>query len=502
MLQLPKLQVDLLTRLSKSNEPTPIDRLAGELDVATPHVYGALVALSELGLCTLDERRSLDVRLGKRGCDYQRTGLPEKTIIRSMKTFPDPSIKIPEIAIAARLTEKQVGETLKILLQKGWIQKDGKQLKLTSAGRQAADRVDRDEQLFDQLREGSLTDRVADEAIRLFEQRPGFLDTRERTEHRASISPTGVDRLQQGLKAVHETNQLTHEMLRNGTWREATFRAYDVALAAKPLFPGKPHPFRRILQETRRAFLELGFDEVESPLVESSFWNFDALFQPQDHPARDMQDTFYVGRPASVAIADDHLLSAVRAAHETGGDTGSVGWRYPWRRDVAERPVLRTHTTAATIRALAQNPVAPRKIFCVGPVFRRETIDYKHLPVFHQVDGIIVDPQASLSSLLGTLDAFYRKMGFKKFQFRPSYFPYTEPSIEIFVFLEEKKEWVEMGGAGIFRPEVTQPLGCRDPVLAWGLGMERLAMFRYGLTDIREIYLSRLDWLRGAPLCR
>ena len=104
--------------------------------------------------------------------------------------------------------------------------------------------------------------------------------------------------------------------------------------------------------------------------------------------------------------------------------------------------------------------------------------------------------------MLGTLEAFYRKMGFTKFQFRPAFFPYTEPSVEIFVWSEKKSDWVEMGGAGMFRPEVTEPLGCTSPVLAWGLGLERLAMFTYDLSSIGELYRARLSWLKGVDLCR
>jgi len=148
------------------------------------------------------------------------------------------------------------------------------------------------------------------------------------------------------------------------------------------------------------------------------------------------------------------------------------------------------------------NPRPPRKVFCVGPVFRRETIDYKHLPVFHQVDGIVIDEKASFAALLTLLSTFYKKMGFDRIQFRPAFFPYTEPSVEVFVWMESRSDWVEMGGSGIFRPEVTEPLGCRVPVLAWGLGLDRLAMFRYGLKDIRELYLSHLDWLEEVPQCR
>ncbi|MBM4320496.1 MAG: phenylalanine--tRNA ligase subunit alpha, partial [Deltaproteobacteria bacterium] len=285
-------------------------------------------------------------------------------------------------------------------------------------------------------------------------------------------------------------------------WREVQLRPYDVTLATARVYPGKSHPFQRILAETRRAFLELGFTEYASPLVESSFWDFDALFQPQDHPAREMQDTFYVARPARTQLPDQAYLDEVARTHEHGGSTGSLGWRYRFDPELATRPVLRTHSTAATIRALAADPQAPRKVFTVGQVFRREAIDYKHLPVFHQVDGIVVDERASFATLLGVLDAFYRKMGFARFTFRPGFFPYTEPSVEIYVWLEGRRDWVEMGGAGVFRPEVTEPTGCTSPVLAWGLGLERVAMFRHGLTDIRDLYLADLDWLKGAPLCR
>jgi phenylalanyl-tRNA synthetase alpha chain len=118
------------------------------------------------------------------------------------------------------------------------------------------------------------------------------------------------------------------------------------------------------------------------------------------------------------------------------------------------------------------------------------------------VDGIIVDPHASLASLKGTLAAFYGKMGFSKVEFRPSFFPYTEPSAEVLIYLESRKDWVEMGGSGIFRPEVTRPLGITDRVLAWGLGLERLAMMIHDLPSIGEIYFSHMPWLREAPLCR
>jgi len=216
-----------------------------------------------------------------------------------------------------------------------------------------------------------------------------------------------------------------------------------------------------------------------------------------------MQDTFYVARPERCRLPDNALVERVRATHENGGDTGSSGWQYRWNRELAHRPVLRTHTTAATIRALARHARGkPGKYFIIGPVFRRETADYKHLPVFHQVDGIIVDPAASLVTLIGTLSAFYQKMGFPKVKVVPSFFPYTEPSAEVLLYLESRGDWVEMGGSGVFRPEVTLPVGITDRVLAWGLGLERLAMLSHNLDSIGALYYATMPWLREEPLCR
>jgi len=197
----------------------------------------------------------------------------------------------------------------------------------------------------------------------------------------------------------------------------------------------------------------------------------------------------------------ERLVDRVRSVHENGGDTGSRGWEIPWSPELAQKTVLRTHTTAATARALAKNPEGPQRVFCVGRVFRREAITYKHLPVFTQVDGIIIDEAGTFSNLLGTLGAFYEGMGFTNYEFRPAFFPYTEPSVEVFIYYEPKKSWIEMGGAGVFRPEVTRPLGCKVPVLAWGLGLERLAMLRHGVSHMRDLYLPDIQWLKEAPIC-
>ena len=240
----------------------------------------------------------------------------------------------------------------------------------------------------------------------------------------------------------------------------------------------------------------MGFTEIEGDYVESAFWNMDALFIPQDHPARELQDTLYLDDPKSFLLDDEEAVAAVKAVHETGGDTGSTGWRYDWSREVAQQALLRTHTTVSTIRYLSEHREPPVRVFAVGRVFRREALDATHLPEFTQVEGIIMEEEASFGMLIGVLKEFYRRMGFPDVRVRPAYFPYTEPSMEIEVKFGDR--WLELGGSGIFRPEVTAPFGIDTPVLAWGLGLERLAMLRLGLKDIRMLYQSDLEWLKTA----
>lgn len=505
----PETQYRLLEELGRRGEPVAIATLAEDLALDQAQVAAAALTLEQEGLLSVSEESYEELRVGRRARPYLPEGLPERRVLEALAEAGE-ALEIPEAARRSGLSPKEVGQSLRWLDRRGWAVKTGKEIRVAGAGLEARTGLDPDEELLRRLHERgpARAEVLAGEGLHLaearglLEGRAGFLEVRERVIRRLDLTEAGRALLAQGISARRQVNRLGPELLAGGGWREVDFRPYDVSLEATRVWPGKEHPFQTIIQQTRRVFLEMGFREIASTYVESSFWDFDALFQPQDHPARDMQDTFYVARPERALLPDEELVQRVRRTHEDGGDTDSLGWRYLWERERAERNVLRTHTTAATIRALHRHPEPPGRYFCVGPVFRRETIDYKHLPVFHQVDGIIVDERATLGALLGTLSAFYRKMGFERFQFRPAFFPYTEPSVEVFVYLESRDDWVEMGGAGIFRPEVTEPLGCTAPVLAWGLGLERLAMFRYELKDIRELYLAHLEWLKGVPLCR
>jgi len=262
-----------------------------------------------------------------------------------------------------------------------------------------------------------------------------------------------------------------------------------------PVSAGKKHAYKQLLLEIKQKLVGMGFAEAHGPLVELEFWNMDALFMAQDHPAREIHDVFQVQDPAKGEILDKKLLEGVRKAHEKGL-AGSKGWRYNWDPEISARLVLRSHTTPVSARNLAKGLKPPQRIFCIGRVFRPDEIDWKHFIEFNQCEGIVVDESMSFRELLGYLKEFALEVfGAKEVKFCPSYFPFTEPSVEMYAKIPGKG-WAEVGGAGMFRPEMLAALGVDVPVLAWGLGIDRLAMIKLGLKDIRDLFSQDLALLR------
>jgi len=323
----------------------------------------------------------------------------------------------------------------------------------------------------------------------------GLVTATESVAYTIAITPEGRKIASSGLDIREETGTLTSDQITSGEYKTLPFRRYDITKRPRPLYPGKNHPYQRIIDEMRHILLDMGFTELYGSIIQSEFWNFDALFQPQDHPAREMQDTFHLAGTTDLPNG----WEAVRAMHENGGDTSSTGWGGRWDKEKAQRRVLRTHTTSLSIQFLASHPNPPVKAFAIGRVYRREAIDPTHTPEFEQLEGIVMDENVNFRHLMGYLSEFYHRMGFKNVRFRPGYFPYTEPSVEPEVYVDGLG-WVELGGAGVFREEVTAPFGITHPVLAWGLGASRVAMLRMGLKDLRELYQSDIDWIRNTPV--
>jgi phenylalanyl-tRNA synthetase alpha chain len=328
-------------------------------------------------------------------------------------------------------------------------------------------------------------------------KRPNYIEIKEEKESRISLTDAAKQIIIPTLNQEKLERRLTTELITSGKWKETNFSALDVEAPAPVIYPGRRHPLIEIIEEIKEIFIGLGFSEIEGPIIQSGFWNFDALFTPQDHPAREMQDTFYISAQTQPPIsASKDQISKISRVHKKR-------WNRRWDVQEAQRLVLRTHTTPVTLQHLAKVKSSDvGRFFSVGRVFRNEKVSYKHLVEFHQVEGVATSKEASLRDLMGLQKEFYAKMGIKRIKFWPTFFPYTEPSLQSMVYNEELEKWVELFGMGVFRPEVTKPLGIKNRVLAWGGGLERIAMLRFGLEDVRELYGNKLAWLRSVPKCQ
>ena len=456
----------------------------------------AALWLSGKGLVEVEEKVRRTARLGEEGRLYSLKGLPERRLLNLLREAGG--------ELALREAAERLGEVFQIGLmwakRRGWIEVERRRgepwLRLVSEPPELPE-----EKVLKLLAEGERELGELPEDLRgvclELSKRPGVVEIVERRQH--MLKPTEkLMALPEEELEVEEVTKLTRELLVTGRGRKLRFSRFDVKAPTRPVFAARRHPLQQLIKLVRETFVEMGFEEIKGPMVELAFWNFDALFQPQDHPARDMHDTFYLSDPR-VGDLPERFVGSVRRVHEDGGETGSLGWRYRWNPEEARKLILRTHTTATTIRYLAEHPEPPVKVFSVDRIYRNERVDWRHLAEFHQIEGIVMDVNVSFRDLLGLIKEFYSRIGLPEVRFRPSYFPYTEPSAEAIVYLKDKGVWLELIGMGIFRPEVTLPLGVKHRVLAWGGGLERLALALFNLDDIRTFYLNDLNWIRGTP---
>jgi phenylalanyl-tRNA synthetase alpha chain len=443
---------------------------------ATPEAVVQWAHLAqEKGLVTAERIVAREFLYTDEGKAYLEKGLPETQLLRCIK----PGVMVADL---------QNHEAFRIgfgqLRKKGLVKVEGTSVALIPGASTDAD-------------ENSLKNPSADDPGTKELIRRKILQESETVQYLIALTPEGLALVKKGIDFREEVGTLAHDQIMSGGWKHLNLRRYDVTTLPRKTFPGKIHPYQRIIGEMREILLHMGFEELYGGIVQQSFWNFDALFQPQDHPAREMQDTFYLHE--TLPLPDGY--EKVKAMHECGGTTSSTGWGGVWKEEKAEQCVLRTHTTSISIQHLAAHPNPPVKAFCIGRVYRRETIDPTHLAEFEQLEGVVMDEGVTFGNLLGILREFYQRMGFEGVRFKPSYYPYTEPSLDAEVYIEGIG-WIEMGGAGIFREEVTEPLGINYPVLAWGLGVSRIAMLRLGLKDLRYLHRSDVEFLRQTPALR
>jgi len=460
-------------------------------------VMNASSWLQSKKLVKIEDHINTVYSLGKEGRQFVKNGFPEK---RALQLISDNNGKASLNEISTVLNKQEIPVAIGWLKKKGWasIKKDkGTILEITSDGKKALKTESDEEKILYFLNENPKIE-VDKNKIKFLLSRKNVIKEKEIITSTIILTENGKKVIQKGIEFKDEISQITSAVIKSGDWKNKTIRPYDINAFAPAKYGGKAHPLIDLISKIKQIFIEMGFEEIQGDFVESCFWNMDMLFIPQDHPAREMQDTLYCKTPSKIKINEKALVDEVARVHEDGGITSSTGWGYKFSKAEGERALLRTHTTVNTIRYLYNNPKPPSKVFSIGRVFRKENIDTTHLLEFYQIEGIIHEEDSNFRQLIGVLKEFYSRMGFKKIRFRPAYFPYTEPSMEIEVFWNN--EWMELGGSGIFRPEVTEPIGIKNPILAWGLGLERLAMLKFDLTDIRDLYISDLGWLRKKPL--
>ncbi|PIN72155.1 phenylalanine--tRNA ligase subunit alpha [Candidatus Woesearchaeota archaeon CG10_big_fil_rev_8_21_14_0_10_45_5] len=486
--------------LSALKDTSNFDEIVSKTGLKEVQVMRAVQWLQNKGLVTIKEELKELVIPDSNGKLYLRQRLPERRFLEAIKEGP---LTVSALKSKIKLSDQEVEVCIGILRKKLAIEiskkPKGLEFSITGNGKEILESGSLEEQFLNRLpleflsmgREDRFCYDEMKKRSRIVKNEMVKTRTVLLTELGSEIA--GYDLTKDNLET------LTPEIIKSGSWQFKKFRRYDVKAPVPKIYYGRRHFVNETIDYIKRIWLDLGFKEMEGNLIQSSFWNFDALFTPQDHPARELQDTFFISNPDKAKLSDENLVKRVAKTHENGWTTGSKGWRYHWDPEEARKLVLRTHTTplsAKTIASLKQEDL-PAKFFAVGRCFRNETQDWSHLFEFYQVEGIIVDPNANFKNLIGYLKLFYRKMGYDKVKIRPGYFPYTEMSAEIDVYDKEHGKWMELGGAGIFRPEVVKPLLGRDiPVLAWGLGLSRIISQYYGLNDLRKLHSNDLKELR------
>jgi phenylalanyl-tRNA synthetase alpha chain len=454
-------------------------------------VMRALQWLENKDILTINLELKEIVNLGELGKKYQKLKLPERRLLEEL--VEKGKITIQEISLPKAELNIAIGELKKkaaILM--------GKAISLTDNGRKLITKEFIEEQFLKKLPLNLKDIKDLDKlALNNLKKRKNLIETELQKIRTIKLTKLGKDVTKQKLN-LDLIESLTPKQIKDGSWKNKEFRRYDVKINVPNTYGGKRHFVKQATDYAKKIWLEMGFEEMQGPVLDSSFWVFDALFTAQDHPVRDLQDTFYVKEPNQAKLPNKELVSKVKTSHEKG-TKGSTGWNYKWDEKEAKKTVLRTHTTNLSSRTISQLKTKdlPKKFFAVGRCYRNEAVDWCHLFEFNQTDGIVIDPNANFRHLLGYLKQFFAKMGFPKARFRPAHFPYTEPSVEIDVFHPVHKKWMEIGGAGMFRPELVIPLLGKDiPVLAWGPGFDRLILEFYNIKDIRELYKNDLKQLK------
>lgn len=509
------LEVKLLNAFTPDT-PAPLHALAARAKLELSHARSAVERLREKGAATVarEETRTL-ITLTDRGRELSEHQLLALRIVDIASK--EEGVNRDTLAKHSRVTAadvEDIGSAIGELKRVGAITMGAGGMLVPSAAAADATAPLRDTQsLIDSVAAAGcvslddLTPADRERVQRLSRKRGkgrGVFARRDESERWFTLTPTGTALLAAARKrglTGDDISQVTPELLASDAWRERRFRPYDVTLRPGRVVVGGRHPYREFLDDVKRRLLAMGFVEMRGSLVETEFWNMDALFMPQFHSAREIHDVYFVKDPTHARDLPADVVSRVAAMHTTGGTSGSRGWQYDFNRKRTHRLVLRSQGTSLSARQLRHASV-PGKYFSIARCFRYDTVDATHAPDFFQIEGIILEAGITFRHLLGLLTLFAQEFArAEEIRFAPAYFPFTEPSVEVHMRHPNPRiGWTELGGAGIFRPEVTEPQGVRVPVIAWGLGLDRMAMVALGINDIRDLFTPGLEMVRSTRL--
>lgn len=500
------LEIKVLLKYSDKDELTS-EKLIKELDYKEGHAnqafswLGGKELLKETGRVAHTYYEITDM-----GKTLAKDGTVEERVVSLLK---DSGAKtLPEIAAALKIENKDIGSAFGQLAKDGILKMNAeKKAEYTGAALPARiavasgllkmaessangqiDKKDLSKEQQDVIATLAKKRGATDSPFKIIERETvTYKLVPEAAEVKAELEKAGV--------TGNEIGEITPKMLASGEWKNGTFRGYNISLQPARIIPGRTNPYVQFLESVKDKLCSLGFQEFDGPLVETEFWNGDALFMPQFHAARDIHDVYRIKNPTHAKSIEEPYLSNVARVHENGGDSGSRGWDYKFDREFTRRLILRSQGTVLSAHQLHKAEV-PGKYFGIARCFRYDKVDATHLSDFYQTEGIVIGEEVNLRTLLGFLKMFATEIaGATEVKYVPGYFPFTEPSVEVHI-KHPVLGWFELGGSGIFRPEVTKAMGIDVPVLAWGIGIDRMALMALGLNDLRELFCEDIERVR------
>ncbi len=468
------------------------DKFSDEIELTTKLEKSAIInsgrKMMTLGLIKIEGISKEEVQLTENGRRYLKEGLPEYRVFKFISS--NGSVDYKKLSIDLGMDKNEINAAIGYLKKSGILtEKNG----ILSVEGEKHDYIDERNSIL-----SSINDHMPANASLFTDMfKRGIIENISSVREKFSITPLGKIIIKNEEFWVDMIDKLSKENITN--WENLKFRRYSDNPEILNAISGKLNIKTKFSSFIKDVMVSMGFKEMQSNYVESVFWNFDVMMFRQDHPDRDIQDTVYLN--SGKGKVPRELLLNVKKVYEKGFRASkyneSIGYRRNFDTSKSSSLIMRGHTTATTFRYIydfiSKNKEKPAKFFSIDKSFRNETMDNTHLLELYQIEGIVYDDNLSVADLVGYIKQFYSKIGIDRIRLKPTYNPYTEPSLEIQAFSPKLKRWIELGNSGVFRPETLYPFGITKNIVAWGFGMERMLNLKLEMGDIRDLYGAYTD---------